>query len=58
MCKARHDMQIWLNFQIRSDLAKSDNSKSVHFINDLKTGKLLQKWMSRPNEHTNCVIAR
>ena len=51
-------MQIWLNFQIRSDLAKSDNSKSVHFINDLKTGKLLQKWMSRPNEHTNCVIAR
>ena len=25
MCTARHDIHIWLSFQIRSDLAKSDH---------------------------------
>ena len=25
MCTARHDIRIWLSFQIRSDLAKSDH---------------------------------
>ena len=58
MCTARHNIHIWLSFQIRSDLAKSDHYKSVHCLNDLKTGKLLQKWITRPNKHTNCGITR